>query len=420
MIRMAAGQRLLSQFPLAGLLLATFVLSISTSSACRSDPPVRPSSESSQEAAASPSQQVTSAASPTQQSTSAATPSQQVTSAATNAPEPTSAPTATEIFEAALSIWPWFNDGLDDDEARLVKGLRGLYWYSADLTGRLLTMPFLETVEPADIAAVEGLLGLVRHSGGIPRFTQLMEYPNVNDGISDREAKVVSTLASVSAYGPWLLPVLLDPEVVMIEERRVDLPLAGEVELAIIRTEPGAARTMDVLEHSVRMVEDLLQVPLPTRYVGVLLGDVVKQGAPAQNFGTHIGMLARYDVEQDHYTADYSAILLTHEVAHYYWVDNSFWLDEGLANLVGVIAEHARSGRPLEPVARLCREARDIRTLYRRPSHEFAFECYYSLGERFFLDLYRNLDESVFLAAFRNLYGLSQQDDQTTSAWVPT
>ena len=401
MSRLAAGKQPFSQFPHAGLLMAAFVLAIATTSACSNDPPVQPSSEPSEAAAASPNQQVT----------AAALPSQQVTAAAATAPEPTSTPTATETFEGIISIWPWFNDGLNDDEARLVDGLRGLYWYSAVLTGPLLTMPFLETVEPADIAAVRGLLDLVRHGGGIPRFTQLMGNPYVSDGISDREAKVVATLGSVGAFGPWLLPALLDPEVVMIEERRVDLPLAGEVELAIIRTEPGAARTMDILEHSVRTVERLLQVPLPARYVGVLFGDVVEQGAPAQNFTTHIGMLARYDVDQDHYTADYSAILLAHEVAHFYWIDNSFWLDEGLANLTGVIAEHARSGRPLEPVARLCREARDIRTLSRRPSHEYAFECHYSLSERFFLDLYRNLDEQVFLAALRNLYRLSQQDD---------
>ena len=308
-------------------------------------------------------------------------------------------------------MWPWFNDGLDDDEARLVQGLRSLYGYSAVLTGKLLTMPFLETVEPADIAAVTGLLDVVRYGGGISRFMVLMVQPNVSDGISDREAKVVATLESVDAYSPWLLPLLFDPEVMTIEERQVDLPLAGQVELALIRTEPGAERTMDVLEHSVRTVEELLQVPLPTRYVGVLFGDVVEQGAPAHNFTTHIGMLARHDVDQDHYTADYSAILMTHEVAHYYWIDNSFWLDEGLSNLMGVIAEHTRSGRHLEPVSRLCREARHIATLYTLRRHEFAFECYYSLSERFFLDLYRSLDEQVFLAAFRNLYRLSQQDD---------
>ena len=245
-------------------------------------------------------------------------------------------------------------------------------------------MPFLETVEPSDIAAVTGLLDVVRYGGGTRQLMVLMAQPNLRDGISDSEAKVVATLGSVDAYGPWLLPVLFDPEVVMIEERQVELPLAGQVELALIRTEPGAARTMDVLEHSVRTVEELLQVPLPTRYVGVLFGDVVEQGAPAQNFTTHIGMLARYDVDQDHYTADYSAILMTHEVAHYYWMDNSSWLDEGLSSLMGVIAEHTRSGRPLEPVSRLCREARHIITLYRLWQDEFAFECYYSLSERFF------------------------------------
>lgn len=410
MIREPTGQRLLP-IGLASALLALLAATNVMASACSIDPSGPPTDPTATVPAPSPTAEST--APPVTLATPAATP--------TSIPTPTPTPTATEIVESALSIWPWFNDGLDEGEAELVRDLKYLYGSIArqiggDLAGKLLTMPFLETVEDHDNAAVTSLLIVRRERDGTRRFKAVMAHPSVSDGISDREAKVLATLGSAVAYGPsWLLPFLLDPEFVTIEERQVDLPLSGQVELALIRTEPGAVRTMDVLEHSVRTAEKLLQAPLPTRYVGVLFGDVVELGAPAQNFDTHIGMLARYDVDQDHYTADYSAILMAHEVAHYYWRGNSSWLDEGLANLMGVIAEHTRGGRPIEPATRLCREARNILSLYTLSRNEFAFECYYSLSERFFLDLYRNLDEQVFLAALRNLYRLSLQDNPADS-----
>ena len=47
------------------------------------------------------------------------------------------------------------------------------------------------------------------------------------------------------------------------EERTIILPLGRETKLSITREEPGQVSTMDLLERSVRMIEDLMGIPFP-------------------------------------------------------------------------------------------------------------------------------------------------------------
>ena len=94
------------------------------------------------------------------------------------------------------------------------------------------------------------------------------------------------------------------------------MPLAGETHLAIIRTGPGAERSMDLLEHAVRHSEEFMAVSFPTGYVGWLFGDAVTPSFAGNNFGTHIATLSRYDTDESEFTASHIA----HEVAHYYWI----------------------------------------------------------------------------------------------------
>ena len=329
-------------------------------------------------------------------------------------PTPTFEPTSTPIptIDTNLVAWSWFNDGVDGDETLLVEELVGLYIRSRDMAMKVSLMPFMETVEFADIMAVRSL-ALLYEKGGSRLLGEVMAHPSLLFGIDDDEAKIVATLHSVAEFGTDQVWRLFTPGIVKVEERRIELPLTGTVDLAVIRTQRGAARGMDLLEHSVRQAEEVMQLPLPTRYVAVLFTETVPCCAPAINWGTHISTLIRYDVDEDHYTAEYSAMLMAHEVAHYYWRDNAFWVNEGTANLMAIWTEQARTGRPMDPMARLCPDARYLVRLDEMKSagEEFAFECHYSLSERLFLDLHRNMDEGVFFAGFRRLHRLSLEDD---------
>ena len=61
-------------------------------------------------------------------------------------------------------------------------------------------------------------------------FSWVVDHPALNDGISDREAKILAALTVPGDAGN------LDPDAVTIEERTITLPLAGAVELTIIWT----------------------------------------------------------------------------------------------------------------------------------------------------------------------------------------
>ena len=351
--------------------------------------------------------------SPTPEPTSTPEPSPTPEPTSTPTPSPTPEPTWTPIptIDTNLVAWSWFNDGVDGAETLLVEELVALYIRSRDTALAVSLMPFMETVEFADIMAVRSLWWL-HEIGGSRLLGVVMGHPALAFGIDDEEAKIVATLHSVVEFGTDEVWRLFAPGIVSVEERRIELPLTGAVDLAVIRTQRGAARSMDLLEHSVRQAEEVMQLPLPTRYVAVLFSDAFPCCAPAINWGTHIISLIRWDVDEDDDAAEYSAMLMAHEVAHYYWRDNAFWVNEGTANLMAIRSEQARTGRPMDPMAALCPDARYLLRLDEMTStgEEFDFECHYSLSERLFLDLHRNMDEDVFFTGFRRLHQLSVED----------
>ena len=192
------------------------------------------------------------------------------------------------------------------------------------------------------------------------------------------------------------------------------LPLAGETQLTIQRSKPGAARSMDLLEHAVRTIEEFMGEPFPVRYVGILFKDAVHaaEGSAGTNFGHVIAQRAKYDVDDGSWEARYLPSLTAHEIAHYYWGGDEEWIDEGAATFMEFIIENARTGAPLAADQYPCAYYANLGELDRanplHPSHggdiTAEFGCNYSLGERLFLDLYRTLGREQFREGFRNLY----------------
>ena len=323
-----------------------------------------------------------------------------------------------EATFGALVDKPWVADGFDESEATVVQNLRWAARQDEAASLRIIGMPFLETVEPADATAMRSLRQLA--SFNRQEFERVMSHPTLNDGITDRWAKIVAVLYGVSKYNPRLIGALLDPGQVTMEERAIELPLAGEVNLAIIRTGPGAARSMDLLEHAVRHAEGFIGVPFPTGYVGWLFGDAVTPSFAGNNSGTHIASLSKYDVDDGSRDAGVTGSHIAHEVAHYYWSGSSDWIDEGAADLMASVSENARTGQPVGVTNDPCGYARTIADLERlAPSQEdgadSAFTCNYALGERLFVDLYRGLSDARFQRGLQNLYLASEVegDDET-------
>ena len=325
---------------------------------------------------------------------------------------------------------PWIQDAVSADEARVI---RNLYWISqifeyellrqglsaaaADMLEprlsaaavRILAMPFLDEVSGADAAAVVSMRRYSEESN--PGFLEVLAHPRLSDGITDDEAKIVAVLGGTYQYNPSLVSVLLDPTRTTIEERAIRLPLSGAVNLAIVRTGPGAQRTMHLLEHSVREVEGFVEAPLPTSHVSLLVENAtVGISFAGTHFGSHMAILPEFDVDDESFEAKEAGALIAHEAAHYYWTGNERWINEGGADLVSFISENARVGRPVELTdKRPCAYARSLVELERldpdREADEFI--CFYSLGQRLLLDLYRNLGDAAFRQGFRRLYQAS-------------
>ena len=188
--------------------------------------------------------------------------------------------------------------------------------------------------------------------------------------------------------------------------------------MTIQRSVPGAARSMDLLEHSVRTIEEFMGEEFPVRFIGILFKDAVNaaEGSAGTNFGNVIAQRAKYDVDDDSPDANFLPELTAHEVAHFYWGGDEDWIDEGAATFMEFIVENARAGAPLTADRYPCPFFDTLGELDRaNPRHPGnggawpEFRCNYSMGERLFLDLYRTLGREQFRQGFRSLYLASKE-----------
>ena len=306
----------------------------------------------------------------------------------------------------------WLADGLSEDAVRVVNGLYYIMDEDAALARTIADMSFLETLQPTDAAVLDALSWLAYTE--ILALREVLAHPTLKDGISDEWAPVVALLDSVNEAAPAFLRPLLDPEQTTIERRALTLPHTGAVDLAIIRTEPGAARSMELLEHSAGSVERFIGVELPTNYVALLFGTAVLGYAGGTNYGAYFVMLPEYDAAASD-DADYAPQLMAHEVAHYYWSGNPNWLDEGLAELLAAISENERTGTKVAIDHTYCPDADNIALLERLDAAGviYDYRCNYALGGQFFLDILETLGDTAFRQGLRNLYLTSQVEDYT-------
>ena len=317
-----------------------------------------------------------------------------------------------KVALAVVSL-SWVQDSVNVAEAALIEDVDSIARNSPEAALQILGMPFIETIEPPDISAMASLRRLAAFKP--EAFVRVMSQVALLNGISNEIAPVVATLHGVAGTSPGLIDILLDSSKVLLERRTITLPLSGDVVLLIIRTSSGAGRSMDLLEHSVRGAEEYMGVPLPTNFVGLLFENAVPGSFAGTNFGTHIAILPKFDIDDGSTEAEFASSNVAHEVAHYYWNGNEDWVDEGAAEFMASISELARTGRPIDADNSPCPHARSISELERlditRDSIEF--RCNYSLGERLFLDLNRTLGDAQFQKGFRELYISSLSADDT-------
>lgn len=310
----------------------------------------------------------------------------------------------------------WMDDGITRDETIVIDRMsstiraenESLQSEVIRQVTEILDMPFLDSVESPDAMAVRSLESF--EDAGSAEFLELMTHPAVSDGIDDEEAKIITLMAGTNKYKPELVSVLLDGSSVFKEERIVNLPHSGKVLLAIIRFHDRVTPSpnMDYLEYVVRHHEGFMGEPLPTNYVVWYFVDYVSSGHHA---GTHIAS----NPERDPAIGEYwrAPRHAAHEGGHYYWRASEAWISEGGADMLVILSENARVGRPLVHNREQCTSFNTISEIADAEAGGDKYSCSYRLGQRLFLDLYHALGKAAFQRAFRNLYSMRLRDDPT-------
>ena len=326
----------------------------------------------------------------------------------------------------------WVQDGLTEDAAEIVQSLFSMIFESFEYGEKesyrvwkaMINMPFLEVVDRFDYLAVRALAQIDSGIGFGERFEENLSHPKINDGISDEDAKTFAVLYSVyESNSDRAIALLLElgGASLDIEERVIELPLAGEVKLTIFRRYPYRTTvTMDLLERAVRLNEEYMGAPFPDHWVvlyfhtdnsGWLLPHAGSYG------GTHMELRREYDVEHDGRTES-TLLILLHETGHYYWSSAESWMSEGGANFLEYISNPERHGRKFLISEYLpCDELTTLTQLEKVnpiPGDEY-YHCSYQLGEGLFVELYNTLGKETFREGFRNLYLKRLQDDPSDS-----
>ncbi len=299
----------------------------------------------------------------------------------------------------------WADDQNSQQVGRIVESLMFIAEYDEERATGLALMPFLDTLEESDVHAAQTLVDLFYWENS--SFEEAMRHPAVEDGITNEEAKLISLLAGLHETNPTLVKRMLDLSGDHVAERKISLPLAGEVILAIVRTGEGeSTTTMDLLESAVRNTESLMGVPFPSSQITLLFEETIPQDYVGVHVGNFIAILPHYEQDESEL-----AQVIAHEVAHYYWRNGHSWLDEGAADFIATYDQHALLARNLEPSSEPCKADLNLQDLEREEwaGSEANFYCNYALGERLFIDLYNTLGDEIFRQGLQKLYHSSKR-----------
>ena len=301
---------------------------------------------------------------------------------------------------AAVRELPWVQDGIDRSEEESVAALAAIVGQIPSI----LEMPFLQNWDTLDAAALLSLSALSRAQGE-NYLDQVLSHPSLSGGITDDWTNVVASIGMIGSR-PDLIDVLLDPAQAFIEERVLTLPLAGRVRLSVIRPEARVSEVADspamaLLEQAIRSQEEFMGVAFP-------LDHAILLDADARRFpGAHgiAGIIASPWIEDRG--------LVSHEMAHTYWRDETPWLNEGGASFLDVISLRAYDGTPLPDSELPCTLFENLYDLERSDlgfDAVFGSGCPYFLGRGIFRELYERLGDDASRRGFGRLY-LALRDD---------
>ena len=290
-----------------------------------------------------------------------------------------------EELAAQIVGLPWIEDGMPTNLVNFAAGALTLVADAGHLA-KLIEEPWV--VEGRNLEALMNLSA--GHPPGLLNW--VFQHPAANDGITYRESKIIAMMGNENDVS------FLDPgSPHTLEERTINLPWAGDIELNILRDDPalGYAGMMDDLEAAVRSHEAFMGLPFPQQQVNYRI--VPGSGGGHVEMFTWIG----------HDTGGPKTV--SHEAAHFYWSWprapwvphnlNLAWLDEGAADLLANGPDAARDDLWNADCVGLT-----IPDLEASDYWSSETRCWYPVGEAFYRDLYRAMDPTNFRLGFRRWF----------------
>ena len=335
-------------------------------------------------------------------------------------------------FRSTISSYPWLDDNITAAEsAFLITLLHLSRQYAADPTFHptlveLAALPeFQDEIDQFDTTVINLLLS-----------RQLLSQPEIvaldvfSDGPTDDDLYYLVALGAAKIRSEHQFRDLLENH--HIASRTLSMPLAGEIELAVVRHTlfPDDDPTLDLMEDIATHLEEFMQVPFPLGNALILIMEASEQAGERPQFG--VGYAARgylVMVPPRHNPGFHLAVF--HEMSHLYWGGHTGapgWWTEGAAGFLPDIARDALGQETLEErhhqllwdTRNECwhRGVSNISRYYhlQDTQPEVARDrgiCIYALGEIFLMEMYMLLGRDATSAAMRQIYV-----DARDSGWL--
>ena len=276
--------------------------------------------------------------------------------------------------------------------------------------GSIRRMPFMKSIDSTDVLVLKGLYYQERQG----LLGVILNHPTVADGITDDETTLVT--AATTSRDVQQIKRLLTPGEATVETIRTASDRTPNLSISIVRAgKRSITETSLQLELAVNHVETVMDRPLPTDHVILLLDDTgVTRGFAGTNYGQAIAYLREGESGTEWDKTQFMSGMV-HEVAHYFWNGSEDWVDEGIANSIensywrsvgtpSSMKTSPRGGCTLEILQDLSTAA---------PEHDNPqFMCNYHLGEKLFIDLQNIQGEKQFRNGLRRLYEMSLALDE--------
>lgn len=304
---------------------------------------------------------------------------------------------------ADMKSFSWVRDGVNSDEVDI---FYELFFLTLDvrLPEWKLEMPFLSHIDALDLLTLQRLRGLPRD-----HVEQIVSHPALRDGggITDEKRAAIIVLGSVTEAPNVWIDILLDPEQTLLEERVITLPLAGKVELSVVRPRLEApdrspSPAMEFLEHAMRAQEEFMGVAFPHNHAIALIADVARYGGGG---GANAIITSAYE--------EFGVI--ANLIAYTYWPFGPQWVFAGGATFLTYVSERAYYSASIpdevldeEESCPLAENLADLEQL-ELDIMGIRSSCPYSLGRDIFLELYNRLGDAAFRKGFGNFY-LARRD----------